>query len=82
MSEIYRVDPSINPHKLYSHKIYDLCTIAIGYGISVPKEILKNANMYTDWETGGRYDLHFSVRMDSVEKALRLAQDWIISIER
>lgn len=76
-SETYRVAPNINPRKLYTHKIYDLCSTKTGYGISVPKEIAKNAGMYTDWETGGRYDLHFSVRADSVEKALRLAQNWI-----
>lgn len=29
--------------------------------------------MYSDWEAAGRYDLHFSVKMDSIEKALRLA---------
>lgn len=81
-SQIYRVAPHVSPQKIFTHKIYVLCSIATGYGISVPKEIIKNAYMYTDWETGSRYDLHFSVRVDSVEKALRLAQDWIKSIER
>ena len=76
-SEIYGVDPNVNPKKLYTHKIHDLCNIAAEYGIAVPKEITKNAGMYTDLETGGRYDLHFSVRADSVEKALKLAQEWI-----
>lgn len=33
--------------------------------------------MYTDWEAAGRYDLHFSVRIDSIEKAIRLAQSWM-----
>lgn len=32
---------------------------------------------YTDWEAAGRYDLHFSVRIDSIEKAIRLAQSWM-----
>lgn len=51
-------------------------------GIKIPKDIIINAQMYTDWEAAGRYDLHFSVRVDSVEKAIRLAQDWIDDLKR
>jgi len=76
-SEIYRVKPNINPRQIYTHNIFDLCTIAGKIGIHVPKEIISNAQMYTDWEAAGRYDLHFTVRVDSVEKALRLAQQWM-----
>ncbi len=38
--------------------------------------------MYSDWEAAGRYDLHFSVRMDSVEKALRLVEKWMKEIKK
>lgn len=79
-SEIYKVDPSINPRKMYTHKIYDLCAIAESYGIEVPKGIKDNAYKYSDWEAAGRYDLHFSVRMDSIEKALRLVEEWLRKI--
>lgn len=79
-SEIYKADPGISPRKMYTHKIYDLCAIAESYGIEVPKGIKDNAYMYSDWEAAGRYDLHFSVRMDSVEKALRLAEEWLREI--
>lgn len=61
----------------YTHKIFDLCNIANMNGVKVPKEIWMNAQMYTDWEAAGRYDLHFSVRIDSIEKAVTLAQKWI-----
>lgn len=71
------MDPDISPGKMYTHKIYDLCDIAESYGIKIPKEIRDNAYMYSDWEAAGRYDLHFSVRMDSIEKALRLAEKWL-----
>lgn len=81
-SEIYRVAPEVNPRKLYTHKIYDLCSIASEYGIMVPKGIVKNAGMYTDWETGGRYDLHFSVRKDSIKTALNAAEDWLKCLGR
>ncbi|MCM1325227.1 MAG: HEPN domain-containing protein [Bacteroidales bacterium] len=76
-AEIYRVNPHINPQKMYTHKIYDLCAIAESNGIKVPKEIKDKAYMYSDWEAAGRYDLHFSVRVDSIEKALYLAENWL-----
>lgn len=80
-AEIYRVDPDISPQKMYTHKIYDLCAIAERQGLYVPKEIKDKAYMYSDWEAAGRYDLHFSVRMDSVEKALHLAEEWLREIK-
>lgn len=52
-SEIYRVNPNINPRQMYTHKIFDLCTIGGMKGISVPKEIVSNVQMYTDWEAAG-----------------------------
>lgn len=79
-SEIYKADPCISPRKMYTHKIYDLCVIAEGYGIIVPKSIKNNAYKYSDWEAAGRYDLHFSVRTDSIEKALCLAEEWLREI--
>lgn len=74
-SEIYRVAPDISPRKMYTHKIYDLCSIAESNGIK------EKSYMYSDWEAAGRYDLHFSVRVDSVEKALRLAESWLKELE-
>lgn len=80
-AEIYRVNPSISPRKMYTHKIYDLCDLAEYNGIRVPREIKDKAYMYSDWEAAGRYDLHFSVRVDSVEKALRLVEKWMKEIK-
>lgn len=76
-SEIYKVNPNIDPRQMYTHNIVDLCNIAKINGIKVSKDIILNAKMYTDWEAAGRYDLHFTVRVDSIEKALRLAQSWM-----
>lgn len=67
---------------IYTHKIFNLCTIAGMNGISVPKEIVSNAQMYTDWEAAGCYDLHFTVRVDSIDKSLRLAQQWMKELSR
>lgn len=80
-AEIYRVNPDISHRKMYTHKIYDLCALAESYGIKIPRGIKNKAYMYSDWEAAGRYDLHFSVRTDSVEKALRLAENWLREIK-
>lgn len=79
-AEIYRIDPDISPRKMYTHKIYDLCDIAQTYGIKIPKEVKEKSYMYSDWEAAGRYDLHFTVRTDSIEKALQLAENWLDEI--
>ena len=80
-AEIYRADPDINPRKMYTHKIYDLCDIAQTYGIKIPKGINEKSYIYSDWEVAGRYDLHFTVRTDSIKKALQLAENWLDEIE-
>lgn len=51
------------------------------YGINVPKKIVKNAKMYTSWEAESRYSLHYSVRVDSINTALRETQQWLIQIK-
>ncbi|MDE6816876.1 MAG: HEPN domain-containing protein [Lachnospiraceae bacterium] len=80
-SEIYRVNPQISPRKVYTHKIYDLCAVAEEHGIKIPKGIKDKSYMYSDWEAAGRYDLSFSVRVDSIEKALQIAEKWLEEIE-
>ncbi len=80
--EIYKVNPDINPRKMYTHKIYDLCAIAETNHIKVPREIKEKSYMYSDWEAAGRYDLHFTVRIDSIEKALCLAESWLQHVEK
>lgn len=44
--------------------------------------LMSNANKYSSWEAAGRYDLHFSVRADSVEKAIRIVKDWMELIQK
>ncbi len=71
-SEIYKTNPCVNPRQMYTHKIIDLCSIAGQNGVKVPNAVVRNAQMYTDWEAAGRYDLHFSVRIDSLRKLYKL----------
>lgn len=46
----------------------------------MPRKIKDKSYMYRDWEAAGRYDLHFSVRTDSIENALDPAEERMKSI--
>jgi len=52
----------------------------IPYGIKVPRNIMKNAHTYTTWEAESRYSLHFSIRKDSLIKAITEVENWLIEI--
>jgi hypothetical protein len=49
-------------------------------GVNVPQFIRKNAITITDWEANGRYDVHFSIRINSLEKYYHEIYAWYRSI--
>ena len=71
----------------YSKQIYshDLEMLILKYcnklDIQVPNIIRRNARMYTRWEAESRYDLHYSVKIKSIEIALDEAEKWLIEIK-
>ena len=50
-------------------------------GIYVPDVIKRKAKVYTKWEVESRYDLHYSVRADSINKALEETENWLIKLK-
>ncbi|MCD8073927.1 MAG: hypothetical protein LUF27_02625 [Lachnospiraceae bacterium] len=66
---------------LNRHDIDHLCALATSLGVTIPREIRANARMYSEWEASGRYDLHFVARKDSINKALRLAEEFLQEIQ-
>lgn len=32
--------------------------------------------MITDWEAGSRYDIHFSIRIDTLKKMYQIVNEW------
>lgn len=44
--------------------------------MDIPTEIRNNAVMISDWEVSGRYDIHFSIRINTLEKFFEIIDDW------
>ena len=44
--------------------------------LKIPKSIDENALMITDWEAGSRYDIHFSIRIDTLKKMYQIVNEW------
>ena len=68
--------------QLYTHNlalmIREYC---VPYEINVPKMICKNAELYTSWEAESRYSLGFSVRLDSLQKAIDYTETWLVELK-
>lgn len=76
--QIYRSGVEYNNRQLYVHNLVSLITYgrALGIEIIIPKEIDDNALVITDWEAGSRYDLHFSIRIDTLKKMYGVIMNW------
>ncbi len=76
----YRNEDEIK--QIYTHDLDKLIKkYIVLYSIYVPENIKKNAKTYTLWEAESRYDLHFSVRVDSVLKAIKSVEDWLVELK-
>ena len=67
--------------QLFTHNLSQLCAICEKYGIDVPDKIVENAATYTSWEAESRYEVGFSVRTDTLLKAVNLAEQWLVDIK-
>lgn len=76
--QVYSSGVAYNNRSMYVHNISSLTAYADGLNINVdiPTEVRNNAINISDWEASGRYDLHFSVRIDTLEKYYKVATDW------
>ena len=76
--QIYGSGVPVNNAKLYRHSLDDLMTYTASLGIvlSVPKWVKEKKYTITGWEAEGRYDVHFAVRMDTLERAYAEISKW------
>ena len=67
---------------MYRHSLDDLITYATSLGLSlvVPKWIDKKKYVITSWEAEVRYDVHFVVRIDTLERAYTEINKWYITL--
>ncbi len=76
--QIYRSGCTYSNKSIYVHNISSLTTYAdsLNINVDIPDEVRNNAIMISDWEASGRYDLSFSIRIDTLEKYHRIVNDW------
>lgn len=76
--QVYASGCSYNNRSMYVHNIATLTNYAASLGINadIPAEIRNNPVIISDWEASGRYDLHFSVRIDTLEKYYKIVDEW------
>lgn len=81
--QIYQKMPNPGDREMYTHNLGALLAYAARNNvlISVPKYIKDNQEIITGWEAGSRYDLHFSIRIDTLEKAYSLVNEWYQEIK-
>ncbi|MEF9960867.1 MAG: HEPN domain-containing protein [Niameybacter sp.] len=65
-----------------THNIQDLVVKLNGLGIEIPSEIVGMALVLTSWEAKSRYAGNFSANFKQVSQAIRIANEFILDIEK
>ena len=76
--QIYKVLNDSDNRKMYTHDLSKLREYADSEGISliVPEYIDDHLNSITDWEAGSRYNIGFSIRIDTLKKCAEVIEAW------
>lgn len=63
---------------MYTHNLERLIVYAdsLGFAAIIPDYIRKHSLQITDWEAGSRYDVGFSVRIDTLRKMYEVIYKW------
>lgn len=82
--QVYRSGMVYENKALYVHNLRVLIHYAEGLnaGIIIPDFVKKNAMTITDWEAGSRYDIHFSVKITSLERCYIEITSWYDSLKK
>lgn len=76
--QIYASRQPINNARMYRHSLDDLMTYAgsLGITLDIPQWIKQKKFTISGWEAEGRYDLHFVVRLDTLQRCFQELQTW------
>ena len=76
--QVYCKSNDYDNHKMFNHNLEKLILYAetLDIDLYVPKYVRDNSLVITDWEAGSRYDVGFSIRIDTLKKALNEAECW------
>ncbi len=82
--QIYASGKKIDNARMFKHSLKDLLVYAnsLGLSIKIPSYIEKNKDIITRWEATGRYDLHMVVRIDTLRKCYKEADQWYVDMLR
>ena len=77
--QIYSSCSNISNNQMFTHNLERLIVYADSLGIApvIPDYIRKHSLQITDWEAGSRYDVDFSVRIDTLKKTYEVICKWI-----
>jgi len=80
--QIYNQCSQVDNAQMYTHQIEKLILYADSLGINpiIPDYIRQNSLIITAWEAGSRYDIGFSIRIDTLKKCYAVISDWIKKI--
>lgn len=76
--QIYSGGVSINNSQMYTHNIERLIVYgeSLGIDLIVPDYVRERSLRLTDWEAGSRYDIGFSIRIDTLQKMYDTISEW------
>ncbi len=76
--QIYQSGASISNSQVYTHAIDRLITYADSLGIPfvAPDYIREHSVVISDWEAGSRYDVGFSVRINTLKRVYDVIEKW------
>ena len=76
--QIYSNKNDVNNKQMYTHDLSKLKEYAEMEGIEliVPDYVDEHLNLITDWEAGSRYDIGFSIRVDTLKKSYEAISNW------
>ena len=80
---IYNKCNQVNNAQMYTHQIEKLILYADSLGINpiIPQYIRENSLIITAWEAGSRYDIGFSIRIDTLKKCYDVISEWLKKIK-
>lgn len=80
--QIYDSGVIISNTRMYTHNIEKLIIYgdSLGIGLDVPNFIRERSLRITDWEAGSRYDVGFSIRIDTLKKTYEVVESWFEKI--
>ena len=82
--QIYKSGVAYENKSLYVHNLKVLINYAerLGFGVNIPDYFRKNALIISDWEASSRYDIHFSIKITTLEKCYKEITDWYDGLDR